>query len=146
MINIQEPVKTIMSPDPIYVEENTTMDKVALVFDKRQIHHIPVVNKKEECTGIISKGDYLQILDKFSKFNIPSSNKINGKVLPSLLAKEVMSKEPICIDAEDPIETAIEIFLANVFRALVVKSNGKMVGIITPYDVLKVVKNKLQEV
>jgi len=126
-----------MTIDPLVINELTTMDKVALIFDKRQIHHVPVLNEEGTCTGIISMNDFLQIQDKFSIFNIKSSTKINDKVLPSLLAREVMSKEPTTIDENDSIETAIHIFLANVFRALIVTSQGKMIGIVTPYDILK---------
>ena len=126
-----------MTEDPIFVTEKTSMDKVALIFEKRQIHHVPVLNEAGLCTGVISMNDFLQINDKFTRFNLKSSEKINRKIFPSLLAKEVMSKDPICIDADEPIENAIEAFLSNVFRALVVKSEGRMVGIVTPYDIIQ---------
>lgn len=126
-----------MTEDPIAIKENTTMDKVALIFDKRQIHHVPVVDENDNCTGIISMNDFLQLQDKFSRFNLRSCEKANDKFLSSLLAKEVMSKEPRCIDENESISDAVDVFLVNVYRALIVTSNNKMVGIVTPYDILK---------
>jgi acetoin utilization protein AcuB len=145
MININHPVRTIMTENPITIMENTTMDKVAMVFEKVQIHHIPVLNDEGTITGIISTNDFLQVQDKFSRFNLESSDKINNDFLPSLLASDVMSKNPQCIDADSSISEAIDIFLVNVFRAILVTIDDQLVGIVTPYDVLREVSGHKRE-
>lgn len=137
MINTATAIKTIMTKDPITIGELTTMDKVTLIFDKRLIHHVPVVNEAGDCTGVISMNDYMQIQDKFSIFNLKSSDKVNEKFIKSLTAREVMTADPVCIDENESIETAIEMFLANVYRSLIVTADKKIVGIVTPYDILK---------
>lgn len=126
-----------MTADPIYVQELTVMDKVALIFDKKNIHHVPVIDESNNCVGIISMSDFLQIQDKFSRFNLEDSLKISKKFMGSLTAREVMTKNPVSVDIDTPISKAIELFLQNVYRAIIVTEKGKLVGILTPYDILR---------
>ena len=126
-----------MTTDPIYVQKLTVMDKVALIFEKRNIHHVPVMDDNNHCVGIISMSDFLQLQDKFSRFNLEDSLKASMKFMRSLTAREVMTPDPVTIDIDDPISKAIELFLQNVYRALIVTDSEKMVGIIKPYDILQ---------
>lgn len=137
MINTYQPVSKIMTSDPIYASPLTVMDKVSLIFDKRNIHHVPVLDEENICVGIISMSDFLQIQDKFSRFNLEDSLKASKKFMGSLTAREVMTKNPVSIDLNEPITKAIKLFLKNVYRAIIVTDNGEMVGILTPYDILK---------
>jgi len=145
MINTKLPIRTIMTENPITIMEDTTMDKVGMIFDKILIHHIPVINDEGTCTGIISMNDFMQIQDKFSRFELKSSEKVNNKVLPSLLAKEVMSKEPRWIDGDEPISKAIDVFLTNAFHSLIVTLDDQLVGILTPYDILRQISEYKKE-
>lgn len=143
MLNTKDTVNKIMTPDPLTINEDTTMDKVATIFEKKNIHHIPVMNEGGQCTGIISMTDFMMLHDKFSIFNLPGTETINNAFLKSLLAKEVMTKDPISILTSDTTEKAIKLFLKNAFHALLVNEGDKMVGIITPQDILKeLVNNK----
>lgn len=128
-----------MTPDPIYVQELTVMDNVSLIFEKKNIHHIPVLDKNHNCVGIISMSDYLQLQDKFSRFNLEDSLRTSKKFMGSLTAREAMTKDPVSVDIDDPISKAIQLFLKNLYHAIIVESDGKMQGIITPYDILKAI-------
>lgn len=130
-------VKQIMTDKVISVQLKALMTEVAEIFEANRIHHIPVVDNLGKAVGMISRLDYNKLQDHFSLFLCDSAEERNRKFFSSLLASEVMSKGVVTIGEEAPVSEAVEIFLENLFHALPVTSDGKLVGIVTDYDVLK---------
>ncbi len=131
------PVKQIMTDKVISVQPKALLTDVAEIFEANRIHHIPVVDNRGMAVGMISRLDYYKLQDHFSLFLCDSAEERNRKFFSSLLASEVMSKNIVTISADAPVSAAVEIFLENLFHALPVTSDGKLVGIVTDYDVLK---------
>ena len=54
-----------------------------------------------------------------------------------VVASDIMTKEPVTIKADTPLIVVKSNFLENRYRALpVLDDNGKLVGIITPFDLI----------
>jgi CBS domain-containing protein len=134
--------KHIMTTDVITVLPDTILTKVKEVFETENIHHLPVVNHLNEVVGIISRLDYHTLLDHFTIFASDVAKKRNDKFFSTLLVKEVMTKNVIKINPEDKLDTVIKTFLANLFHALPVVQNNRLVGIITSHDIIKYLFNQ----
>lgn len=60
-------VKDIMSSPIITVTENMSLKECALIMKEHRIHHLPVVNKEGEITGMIAAADFLVAAEAMSK-------------------------------------------------------------------------------
>jgi len=135
-------VKNIMTDTLITSRPNMILTEVSNFFKMYSFHHLPVLNENQECVGIISKSDYHQLQDKFTKMDLKHIDISNEEFFGSLIAKEVMTPNPISINLDKTIDSVIDIFLQNKVHAVIVTDNGKCVGIITPYDILKSLKTE----
>ncbi len=133
----------IMTRHPETVTPNDTMEAVRKIFERRGFHHIPVV-EGEKLVGLVSYSDYLQLIRTLFDNNMEVQ--ANEKLLHATLVADVMTKSLLCLTKEDTAETALRIFKTNQFHSLpVVDDNGNLVGIITTYDLMKVLEKVFVE-
>ncbi len=127
----------IMTTKVITVHLTTTMDVVSDIFEKHNIHHVPVIEKDGTVVGMISKSDYYQLQDSFTLFKRAAAERINQAVFRSLLAGEVMSKQVAVLNPDDSVLMAAGYFRENLFHALpIVDEDRRILGIVTTYDLL----------
>ncbi|MFN8339607.1 MAG: CBS domain-containing protein, partial [Saprospiraceae bacterium] len=65
---------------------------------------------------------------------------VDAGILPdrsSILAKDVMTTDPITLDTEDTIGLAADIILTNQIHSIPVLNGDQLSGIITNHDILK---------
>lgn len=129
-------VDQIMSSPVITVHIDDTMLKVQDIFEKNNIHHIPVIKEGNKVVGIISKSDYLRLLHGFTLFKTEKSVDYNNAILRSLLVGEVMTKQVAILNPGDTLELAAGFFRENLFHALPVVENEALVGIVTTFDLI----------
>lgn len=131
------PVKEFMTSELITVTEDTPLNKVKNIFDSNQIHHIPVVDVDRMLKGIISKSDFLLLLDWGTRLGLPSSQTKNQLLLQSNIASDLMEKNVVVVKETDTLGKCVDIFKENYFRCIpVVDSEKKLSGIITMYDLM----------
>lgn len=133
-MNMQRPVKEIMSTNLITVRPDNNMKDVESLLDQYHIHHIIVVDKGQKVVGIISKEDILRLHAQINKHS--SGSTYFRKTMEGLTAQEVMTTNPMTLEAEDTIGLAADIFLNNRFHALPITDAGEAIGIITSHDLL----------
>lgn len=132
------PISRIMTRKPETVKPNDTMEDVRRIFEKRGFHHIPVV-QEDKLVGLVSYTDYLQLIR--SIFDNSQEVRLNEKVLNATVVEDVMTKNILCLSDTDTVENALLIFKANQFHSLpVVNAKHHLVGIITTYDLMKVLE------
>lgn len=130
-------IMDVMTTDVITVNANETMDQVSLIFNSREIHHLPVVDSEGKIVGIISKTDYHKLQHGFTLFKSKESQAYNEAIMRSLLASDVMTKQVVTLLPSESISVAVDIFRENLFHAIpVVDESHKLVGILTTYDLL----------
>lgn len=134
-MNKLAPVSTIMSTDLLTVNPKDTLDKVKLIFDTHNIHHLPVVRYKE-IVGIISKTDLLYFLKGFNK-----DKKAEAKELMSHYVDEIMTTGLAKIASTDRIDVALKVFKENLFHAIPIVDNNELVGIVTTYDIISALES-----
>jgi CBS domain-containing protein len=136
MIGNKTKIKDIMTREVITVQPNDPMEKVKDIFDHYSIHHIPVIHHKK-VVGIISREDYLRIIQGFTLLDDKKTEAYNHALLRSLLAEEVMSTKVACLGPEDTLHAAAGYFRENLFHAIpIIDELGELAGIITTYDLI----------
>ncbi len=132
MLNLLSPIKDIMSTDLITISEFAPLTKVEEIFRENRIHHIPVVDSNE-LIGIVSKSDFLF----FQRGYNADESKYDDERLKTHFVNQIMTKGVAKLDVNDHINVALEVFKENLFHAIPIESDGKLVGIVTTYDVIK---------
>ncbi len=131
------PVKEYMTSELITVTEETPLNKVKNIFDSNQIHHIPVVDVDRRLKGIISKSDFLLLLDWGTRLGLASSQVKNQLLLQSNIASDLMESSVVVVHETDPLGKCVDILKENYFRCIpVVDREKKLTGLITMYDLM----------
>lgn len=133
-MDLLAPVSSMMTTEVKTVEPEDTMKKVEQVFRENRIHHIPVV-EKGKLLGIVSKSDYLFFKRGFN--DQTTDNRIDEFRLKTRKVKDIMTKGIAKLEMADRIGVALEIFKENLFHAIPIVDDGKLVGIITTFDIIK---------
>jgi CBS domain-containing protein len=129
------PVSSIMVRDVKTAEENQSINAIAKVMSDNNIGSVVIVKSDdiEGLSGIITERDIVRIAAAAAHNSSLSSTL-------QLLARDIMSKPVITIDAGSSIQDAIQnMKLNNIRRLPVVDKEGKMVGIITDKDMFRAI-------
>lgn len=132
MLNLLSSIKGIMSTDLITLGEFDPLSKVEQIFKNNKIHHIPVT-ESNKLIGIVSKSDFLFFQRGFNS----DESKYDSYRLKTHFVHQIMTTGVAKMDVEDKINVALEIFKENIFHAIPVEEHGKLVGIVTTYDVIE---------
>ncbi len=128
-----------------YVGVDTKILDIARVIFGRHINGVPVC-KDKKVVGFIAETDILSkfhpTIEEFTEDPFLSSNFENmekkTQEIFDLTAKDIMSKRPITINADDPLLRADSIMrIKDVGRLPVVDDKGNLVGIISHGDIFK---------
>ena len=138
-MNILAPISSIMTKDLVTVMPSDNLEKVKTLLDTHNIHHLPVV-RYNQIVGIISSVDFNHFLRGFTR-NVQDSL-IEAARLRAWTAEEIMTEKLAKVEAADPIRVALDVFKLNRIHALPVEENGKLVGIITTYDIIKLLSEE----
>lgn len=135
-MNLFAPISSLMTDHKhlVTVSPDESLLKVKEIFDTHSFHHLPVVRFRE-IVGIISKTDF----EHFLGGNAPYEDDrfVNEVRLHQATAQDIMTKRLGKVESTDRLNVAVEIFTINRFHALPVVDNGELVGIITPFDILR---------
>jgi acetoin utilization protein AcuB len=135
-MNLFAPISSLMTDYKhlVTVSPEDTLEKVKEIFDTHKFHHIPVVNFRE-IVGIVSKIDFEHFLGGAAMYG--DNNMVSEQRLREARVKDIMTTHLGKVEPDDRINVALEIFTINLFHALPVVKDGELVGIITPFDILK---------
>ncbi len=121
---MNEPVSAIMVRDVKTVGPEDALQKVKELLINHRIHHVPVVDANYKLLGIVTTYDLFKL-------------GVDHKDYPTTKVANVMTKILATIEPTDKVGTAAEVFMEHLFHALPVTENGKLVGIVTSFDILK---------
>jgi CBS domain-containing membrane protein len=125
-------VSDIMSENPFCLNEDDEISLLDEVMELEKVHHVPIINKQNEVVGILTHRDFLSLLISAKKENLKKKVKVS----------EVMKKDIQTIENSDSLILAAERFYKNRIGSILVVKKKKLVGIITPFDLLKLLDKK----
>lgn len=130
-------ISSLMTTDLVQVSSEDTVDVVADIFYESSLHHVLVYNRNQEFCGIVSRTDFDKISMGMSMLNVQKRAEYNDALYRSLRVLDIMTPEPVCLSPSNTVADAAKIFLDNQFRALPITEEGQLLGILTPYDLIK---------
>ena len=114
-----------MTMNPITIPANKTLRDAAKIMSKEHIGSL-LVTEEKNIIGIITERDIVK--KAVALLGNPSLKKV----------KEVMATDLVTTTPDEDIFEAIRIMRDYNFRHLPVKHNGKIVGLVTLKDILKI--------
>lgn len=126
-------VHKVMTKEVVAANPNNKFSQIFQFFAERNVNHMPVCIDGV-IQGIISNKDVMRAA--FKHIFIDKETDI-FKLDQSVNITDIMSKNIITIDANKSLLEVRELFYKSPWNCLPVTFEGKMVGIITPKDFVK---------
>lgn len=134
-------VKEIMTTDVTTVQETEMLLDAAMIFARSSLRHLPVL-KDATLVGVVTERDVKRFAPGL--MSGVSSGKYN-EILESTPLSRVMTRNPMTLKPTQDVADAAEIFSTKRFGCLPVVDDGKLVGIITTSDMLRLMARIMKE-
>lgn len=109
-------VKDVMQKNVRTISPSESTEMVKEMFRRYDIHHLVVVDRKQ-VVGLIADRDLIDL-------------KRDTRV------QDVMNRKPVTISREETVRKAAALMTGHVIGSLPVIDDGKLVGIVTTYDLV----------
>lgn len=133
-------VADLMVTQLITLSENDSLATAKAIMQEKNIRNIPIVNKNNECVGILTQREYLR--HAFYLVSQFGTQQISKKEQQTPIGN-AMNKDILTISPSMTLDTAAEFFIENKYGCLPVIENNKLVGILTPVDFVKLAHKML---
>lgn len=135
-------VEDIMSRHLVTVGMDDTLRTIRRLFQTRRFHHLMVV-EGSRLQGVISDRDYLRLITPGVEQDLGSAAEM---AVLNRRAHQIMSRKPVTIRPDANLEDAIDRFLDDKVSCLpVVAADGKLQGVLSWKDVLRLVRVQLRQ-
>jgi CBS domain-containing protein len=131
----------IMSSPVITVAPETGIKTAAGLLVQHAISALPVVDAKGELVGIVSEADLLPIETRPDPRSQAMPLPPTAGTAPQMVA-EVMTRRVLTVPADCEVSEVARILLEADLRRVPVVTGGKLVGIISRRDVIKVIATR----
>lgn len=132
-MNLLSPVSNIMTKDLHTLTPSASIAEAAELFDEHKIHHIPITIDGK-LLGIVSMSDYLFFRRGF--LDNHEDEKMEKLRMNNYEVSFIMTKGLATLESEARINVALEVFKENIFHAIPVVDDDKLVGIVTTHDII----------
>ncbi len=124
-------VGQFMTTKLLTVRPDDSMDLAASIMDWKRVRHVPVESDEGGLVGLVS---HRSILKKI----------VDGDDHKGTAISEIMNENPIFADPKTTTIEAIQIMRDKRISCLPVVENGKLAGVITEYDLIKIASHVLE--
>ena len=141
--------KDIMTTNVITINQNAPIPLIAKILVENSISGAPVVDNENNIVGMVSEGDLLRketsprlpshinILGAFIYYNGVERYHDDLKKLMAEQAESLMTEDVITISPDTEIEEIGKLMLEHGIKRLPVVQDGKMVGLVSRRDMVK---------
>ncbi len=133
--NAQETVKLCMTRKPVCISEEASLAEAITRLRLLEVSHLLVCDSNFDLIGILSKEDVLNSIYSLAK--LTSGSSYTDIKLKNKKVSEFMTKDPISLTSKTSIDMAVELLLQRQFHSIPIVDDGKPIGIVTAYDLLK---------
>ena len=128
-------IKHIMTPNPVVVHPDTPIVEAQKLMKEKNIRRL-LVTEKDKLVGVVTKHDLIEASP--SPATSLSVWEINY-LWAGMKVKDVMTKDPLTFPPEMPFERVMKIGQEHKIATFPVVDNGKVVGIATESDLVRMV-------
>lgn len=126
-------IRDLMTTPCETLSPESTMEEAVLLSTRLKLQQIAVV-EGGRLVGIVTDRDIKRASP--SVWGGADQGAYN-RVLEDTTVAQIMTRDPVTVSPDAPIQTAIRLFCARRFGALPVVEGDALVGIITPFDLLR---------
>lgn len=126
-------VRDVMTSRPITVPLTESLQGALEVMAMKHIRHLPVVDGTGQMVGLVTDRD----LRRAAPSPLFPTGDDTQAQLDSVTVERVMIRAPTTIASTAKLEDALRLFVDKKFGALPVLDGGRLVGILTPIDVMR---------
>ena len=126
-------VEQFMSTDLVTANEDDTVDLVLSMMKWRRVRHIPVEDSDNRLVGLITYRSLIRYLHKY----------LDSATRSPIAIREMMKKDVATVSSTTTSLAAIEMLRKENISCLPVVDDGKLVGIITEHDFLRIAEQFL---
>jgi len=125
-------VGQFMATDLFTVRPDDIVDFAASLMEWRHVRHVPVEDDSGQLLGLVSHRQLLRLI-------------AHGKRQDeTITVRDIMRPDPITVSPETTTVEAIRLMRDNRLSSLPVVENGKLVGLVTEYDLIVVASRLLE--
>ncbi len=107
-----------------FVKENENIQNTIINISQNRLGATAVLGEHEELMGIITDGDVRRMIEK-------------GKPLDTLVARDIMSKNPKVVDIAELAINAFRVMEKNKITSVVVLEGGRYLGLVHIHDLIR---------
>jgi CBS domain-containing protein len=129
----------VMSTGAATVQSDAALADAARLMVEHRISGLPVVDGQDKLVGVITENDFLRagsgqkpLLIEF----LDGPVKDAANALSSRKVAELMSKDPVTVGVDTPVQEIAALMTDRAIRRVPVVSNGKVVGIVSRANLL----------
>lgn len=128
-------VKEIMTGDVVAVSPTDRLIHARRLMIDAHIGRVPVI-EEDDLKGIITSKDLMRAFIDFRK-NVPEKHQKSQ--IKEVLVEDIMSSNPSSVSKKMSISDVSKIMIETGFNGLPVVEDGKVIGIITQTDILRLI-------
>jgi signal-transduction protein with cAMP-binding, CBS, and nucleotidyltransferase domain len=125
-------IHEIMSKNVVKVNYEISALEISKIMIKRGISSVVIIDNKDKIIGIVTEKDLIK--------EICAKNHLAN----TLTAGKVMSSPLITISKNSTINDATKLMVEKKIKHLAIHENNDIIGIITTYDLINVLRNKIK--
>ena len=133
-------VRDLMTKEVATLKLNDQLRIADDVMKLGRIRHMPVLDEAKAIVGIVSQRDLFR--GALARC-IGYGEYAQRKLLDQLLVKEIMSKNVATVAPDAPLQEAARLMLERKIGCVVVADKGRLVGILTESDFVKIYADPL---
>ena len=122
-----------MTPKPITITVQESMQGAMELMAMKRIRHLPVVDGTGKLIGLVSDRD----LRRAAPSPLFADHEKAAGQLDATTIERIMIRSPATITPQQRLQDAMKLMVEKKYGALPVIDGVKLVGIITPIDVMK---------
>ena len=135
--------KDVMTPDPITLTSQATIEDAADLMRERNIRHVPVVDEQGALAGMLSDRD-LGHLDLGRMIGDEGVDGVRRHLATPVL--KVMTPDVVTVGPDDDLGELVDLMLESRVGAVPVVQDpsGRVVGIVSYVDLLRAFRSSLE--
>ncbi|MHC5058203.1 MAG: CBS domain-containing protein [Planctomycetota bacterium] len=129
-------VSELMTRDVFACSPEDHVNGILEIMRRRRFRHVPVVDESGNVVGLLADRDIRNVSFASGKH----AQSLGDLVVADIRAREVMAEDPLTIEADESIRDALTLMKEKRVGSLPVLEDGKLAGIITVIDFLKLLE------
>ena len=132
----QRVVADLMSAEMLTLGRNDTLTIADELMKQQRVRHLPVLDDYGDLCGIVTQRDLFRGAVLRS---LGYGSRAEDLMLASLAVKDAMTEDPITVAPDMPLADAARQMLEHGIGCLPVLENGRLVGLLTEGDFVRIV-------